>query len=134
MLWKASVLVIANRTVDSPELLGALQARGGRGPAAFSILVPTPFSGREAAQAGLEEAITRLRDAGLEASGLLGHADPIIAVKEAWNPAEFDEVIVSTLPTHASKWLQIDLPHRVARITGASVTHVVASARELALR
>jgi hypothetical protein len=134
MLWKASVLVIANRTVDSPELLGALQARGGRGPATFSILVPTPFSGREAAQAGLEEAITRLRDAGLEASGLLGHADPIIAVKETWNPADFDEVIVSTLPTQASKWLQIDLPHRVARITGASVTHVVASARELALR
>ena len=38
-------------------------------------------------------------------------------------------MIVSTLPGAASRWMQIDLPHRVARLTGAQVTHVVASDR-----
>ena len=37
----------------------------------------------------------------------------------------------STLPTHSSRWLLIDLPHRVANATGASVTHVVVKGREL---
>jgi len=134
MYWKANILVVANRTVDSPELIGALQARGLRGTAAFTILVPSAPSDRAAAQVGLEAAIERLSDAGLDARGVLGDADPIVAVEETWNPAEFDEVIVSTLPTQASKWLRIDLPQRVARITGASVTHVVAAVRELALR
>ena len=63
----------------------------------------------------------------------LSASDPMIAIEESWNPAEFDEVIVSTLPTHTAKWLLIDLPHRVARTTGASVTHVVARAPDLAL-
>jgi hypothetical protein len=52
----------------------------------------------------------------------------VAAVKEAWDPSRFDEVIVSTLPTGASKWLQIDLPHRVERFTGAPVRHVVGTA------
>ena len=35
--------------------------------------------------------------------------------------------IVSTLPSHLSRWLRLDLPHRVERATGLPVTHVVAS-------
>jgi hypothetical protein len=133
MYWKTSVLVIANRTITSPELVDALRARGKRGPTAFTILAPTPRADRDGARAELEAAVERLTEAGLEVSGRLGDVDPIVAVGDLWNPAEFDEVIVSTLPTNASRWLQIDLPHRVARMTSATVTHVVASAREPAL-
>jgi hypothetical protein len=43
--------------------------------------------------------------------------------------AQYDEVVVCTLPTGASKWLQVDLPHRVAKITDAPVMHVVAGER-----
>ena len=134
MYWKANVLVIANRTVDSPELREALLARCGRSPATFTILVPSAPAERPVAVAGLNAALERLRETGLEVDGVFGDADPMIAIEESWNPAEFDEVIVSTLPTNASKWLLIDLPHRVARTTGANVTHVVARAPELALR
>jgi hypothetical protein len=49
----------------------------------------------------------------------------MVAVQEVWNPGRFDEVIVSTLPTGASRWLQIDLPHRIARLTDCTVRHVV---------
>ena len=42
---------------------------------------------------------------------------------------KYDEIVVSTLPTGASKWLQIDLPRSVQRITGVQVEHVVAAPR-----
>ena len=48
MAGTARVLVVANRTAESPELLNALQERAGRGPCEFTLLVP-----RDAARAGL---------------------------------------------------------------------------------
>jgi hypothetical protein len=75
----------------------------------------------------VSEAVTRLRAAGLDADGGIGDGDPIIAVTEAWDPKRYDEILISTLPTALSKWLQADLPHRVERITGAPVTHVISA-------
>jgi hypothetical protein len=43
-------------------------------------------------------------------------------------PCRYDEVIVATLPTGVSRWMAADLPHRVERLTGARVTHIVATA------
>jgi GABA permease len=130
MAWKANVLVVANVTAASAELVDALRARAEAGLAEFTLVVPATGggrAGREAAERSLEAALQRLRDAGLEVQGEVGDPDPLIAVKEIWNPGEFDEIVVSTLPTHASRWLLIDLPHRIERLTDAPVTHVVAS-------
>jgi hypothetical protein len=127
MAWHTRVLVIANVTSASPELLEALTVRAERGPIDVTLLMPATrigFAGREETQGRLEEALELWRGAGLEAAGLVGDPDPVVAVHEAWNPQAFDEVIVSTLPGHSSKWLQFDLPHRVAQITGLHVTHV----------
>src|SRR5207302_638805 len=41
MADKADVLVVANRTAGSPELLEALKERAARGPAKFHLLVPS---------------------------------------------------------------------------------------------
>jgi hypothetical protein len=35
-------------------------------------------------------------------------------------------VIVSTLPKHVSKWLHLDLPHKVGHATGLPTEHVSA--------
>jgi hypothetical protein len=52
---------------------------------------------------------------------------------ELWDPMRFDEVVVSTLPVGSSRWLGLDLPHRLEKLTSAPVTHVVSQpARELA--
>ena len=56
-------------------------------------------------------------------------SNPLTAINETWDPSKYDALVVSTLPTGASKWLQIDLPHRAERITGVPVEHVVGNPR-----
>jgi hypothetical protein len=130
MAWKTSVLVVANQTADSPELVNALRERADQGDAEFTLLLPPLAGARDEARARLDSIVASWKDAGLEASGELGDADPVVAVTETWDPGRFDEVVISTLPTGTSKWLQIDLPHRVERITGVGVRHVVGTAAQ----
>jgi hypothetical protein len=129
MAFRKHLLVVANQTVDSPDLRRALEERAQEGPIHVTLLAPVLWSEREEARARLDEACRGLSDVGIESDGVLGDADPMVAVQEIWNPARFDEIVVSTLPTGASKWLQADPPHRVERMTGVPVKHVVASER-----
>jgi hypothetical protein len=130
MAWKTSVLVVANQTADSPELIEALQERASEGEAEFTLLLPPLAGHRDEARKRVDEIVAGWREAGLEANGEVGDSDPVVAVKEGWDPGRFDEVVISTLATGASKWLQIDLPHRVERMTGVGVRHVVGTAAE----
>jgi hypothetical protein len=125
----ANVLVVASQTAGSHQLLDALQARSERSPIRITLVMPAQgpgLSGREATRAGLDAALAGMRDAGLDADGAVGDANPMDAVAEFFDPARHDEAIVCTLPGRSSKWLQHDFPHRVARFTGVPVTHVVA--------
>jgi hypothetical protein len=129
MAYQAHVLVIASLTATSDDLLTALKQRATRGPIELTLLMPSTgpgLSGRDAARAQLDAALTKWREAGLEATGEVGSSDPIQCVHEAWNPGRFDEVIVSTLPGRSSRWIRLDFPQRVASLTGCPVTHVVA--------
>jgi hypothetical protein len=142
MADRADVLVVANRTAGSPELLEALKERAERGPARFHLLVPaTPHgvswvadmhSAGSEAEAHVQAAVERLRAEGLDVDdGKVGDPDPVAAVEDAVNFKDFDEIIVSTLPKHLSKWLRVDLPHRVEHATGKPVTHVTATETKL---
>ena len=128
MTWTTSVLVVANVTAGSEELLEAMRARAATGPTRFTLLVPrSAAAARAAGDADAVEAVVAgMRDAGLEVDSVVADADPIVAVSETYDPRQHDEIIVATLPVGDSKWLQIDLPHRVARMTSAPVTHVIA--------
>jgi len=127
LTWKRHILVVANVTSTSGELLQALRERAAREPVSYMMLVPaTPFGGgRAVATEKLHEALGLLSAAGLEAQGGVGHADPMVAVTDAWDPMLYDEIIVSTLPMRFSKWMHAGLPERIARVTGAPVTHIV---------
>jgi hypothetical protein len=129
MAYQARVLVIANQTAGSPELVAALKARQERGPISPTLLMPAQrngYAGKEETQPRLDAALEQWRAAGVDGAGVIGDTDPAVAVQETWDPRSFDEVIVSTLPGATSKWLQADLPHRVQQITGCDVVHVEA--------
>lgn len=125
------VLVVANSTADSDELHAALLERAGQGPVAITLLAPATWDvtdpgGRDSALRRLNRAAIRLRQAGIEIERIVGDPDPVTAVAAIWDPQRFDEVIVATLPEHLSRWLRLGLPHRVERLTGRPVCHVVA--------
>ena len=125
MSW-SSVLVVANVTADSDELLEALRRRNERSPVHVQLVVPIGGAGpdREAGEEQLQRGIDRLAEAGIEAQGQVVRGDPVQAVHEVWDAKSFDEIVVSTLPTGVSKWLRIDVPHRLEKLTGARVEHV----------
>jgi hypothetical protein len=128
MTVNRSILVVASvgDTFDDwADLAAALKTHVGDEPASFRLIVPATLSagGREAASGHLSDVLAGLQESGLAADGWVGDSDPMIAVQEAWDPSLYDEIIISTLPSGLSKWLHAGLPERVAKLTGAHVTH-----------
>ncbi|MBW3658903.1 MAG: hypothetical protein KY457_09715 [Actinobacteria bacterium] len=75
----------------------------------------------------LDRVLEQIRAAGGAADGEVGSEDPLEAATQAMaHPPPFDEVIVSTLPSGISRWLQMDLPSRIGRLTDAPVTTIEA--------
>jgi hypothetical protein len=129
MAYTSRVLVVARETAASDDLRDALVHRAERGPISVTLLMPAPAIGLEArdgARGDLDAAVARLREAGLQADGMVGDHDPIEAVAEAWSPGAYDEVMVCTLPGATSKWMLMDFPHRVGRLCDVPVMHVIA--------
>lgn len=132
-------LVVANRTLASPELLSVLMERS-RGPeTAFHLLVPEYHGGlgltytdtraRALASQTLEDAQARFATHGLSATGEVGEASPVEAVTTVLDrdgTGIYDAVIVSTLPHGISKWLGLDAPSQIRHRFGIEVVHVIA--------
>jgi hypothetical protein len=131
----ARVLVVAHKTAATQPLLDAVRERARRGPSRFTLLVPNSAHGLHKlvdvedqgagdAQGVLDVALPKLSEAaGSPVEGVVGDADPVAAVHDAINLRGFDEIIVSTLPTHVSRWLKLDLPSKVSGM-GLPVTTV----------
>jgi hypothetical protein len=127
MAWESSLLVVANVTAESDELLDSLRERAELGACHFTLVMPASGA---AARARLEAALERMAQAGLQnVEGSVGDPDPVVAVMEVWDPMKFDEVVVSTLPTGSSRWLGLDLPHRLEKLTSVPVRHVISQPR-----
>jgi hypothetical protein len=123
MAWEFSLLVVANVTAGSDELIDCLKDRAGRGACQFTLVMPS--TGPETRER-LDSALERMRAAGLDhVEGRIGDPDPVVAVMDTWDPMKFDEIVVSTLPTGSSRWLGLDLPHRLEKLTSVPVRHVV---------
>jgi hypothetical protein len=142
-------LVVANQTLAETELIEAIRQRQAAGPSSFYVLVPNTGHGdlaarvaraaplgpgvgdatadhqaTEHAQHRLGQLLDDLRGLGADAEGDLGDPDPLEAVTDLLATREFDEVILSTLPQRISRWLSMDLPHRLQRHTGLPVTTI----------
>jgi hypothetical protein len=64
---------------------------------------------------------------GARVEGALGSSDPLEAIEKACADRQFDEIIVTTLPRHVSRWLRADLPHQTERRFGLPVTTIITS-------
>lgn len=125
-----NVLVIANQTVLSEELLDAIRARNAEGPASFLVVVPESEGEDErAADRRLRLALTELRTEGIDAHGQLVHPDPYTAAMQVAHDERLDEIIVSTFPGERSGWLRRDLVARLRKDTGKPVQHVVSESK-----
>ena len=144
-------LVLGNQTLGGPERAGKLDECVAAGPCRFHFVVPATavadlesidrpltLSGvdggagilpdmdevaRAMARRRLEKELARLREAGVDADGEVGDPRPVHAIKDALREREVDEIIVSTMHRD-SRWLVMDLPHRVRRSYELPVTHV----------
>jgi uncharacterized membrane-anchored protein len=121
------VLVVANKTAATPTLIEAVRARAAADPATFFLLVPNPDDhlvfDRNSGDVRAGEQVLALalpllgEAAGSTVDGRVAASpnayDDIVAELKA---GDYDEIILSTLPSHVSHWLHIDLPRRVGEL------------------
>jgi hypothetical protein len=138
----ARVLVVAHKTAATSALMNAVRERAARGPARFHLLVPNPhhpsWRPADASHPDVTEgeqvlalALPLIEEAcgGCPTDGTVSpRHDPMDAIEETLHEEDFDEIILSTLPRAVSRWLHIDLPHRVAHL-GLPLTTVIAQER-----
>jgi hypothetical protein len=133
----ARILILAHKTAATPALLAAVKDRASAGPATFTLLVPKLTHGlhkvvdaedqqEDEAHEVLALALPLLEEAaGGHVDGIVGDPNPLDAVQDAVNLRGFEEIIVSTLPARVSRWLRLDLPHKLEGL-GIPVTTVTA--------
>ena len=139
-------LIVANQTLGGDQLAAKLAECMHAGPCRFYLVAPvtqTEASDRWAAggldggvipgaykiartlaQGRLQQELARLREAGADADGEVVDPHPIDAIRKLASREEIDEIIVSTLPRRLSRWMAMDLPHRIRRATNLPVTHI----------
>jgi hypothetical protein len=132
-------LVVANQTSAARPLIEHARCCRAAGPCWFHLVVPaTPIASQLEppiadavllARHRLAIALARFNAEGITATGEVGDPNPLRAVAVALERFEFDEIVLSTLPVGASQWLLDELPTRLARATGLSVTHIAAGER-----
>jgi hypothetical protein len=122
------ILIVAHRTAATPRVVEEVRRRAADAPCDFTLLVPRAYWDPDTEESAitLELAIPLLEEAaGGHVEGLIGPNDPFAAVHEALAAGNYDEVVISTLPTRVSRWLHMDLPARVERL-GIPVTVLTA--------
>jgi hypothetical protein len=120
-----NILVIANQTVLSDELLDRVRKRAAETKAAFLIVAPLgDEEPHDDADRRLRRALSELRGEGVDAHGQIVHPDPYTAAMQVVNDERIDEIIVSTFPGERSGWLRRDLVERLRKDTKLPVDHV----------
>jgi hypothetical protein len=121
------VVVIGNHTLLSDALRDRLLAVVGEGPSEVHVVVPVQhdtdldvgfWRGRALAE--------RVVGPGVELSVDVGVADPVALVERSLHGGKVDHVLLSTLPTGMSRWLQADVAGRLHHALGVPVEVVTA--------
>jgi Universal stress protein family len=129
------ILVVANETVAGRSLRDEVARRAGEDA---DVLVVCPAlnsplrhwaSDEDAARAEAERrlagSLAALADAGVEARGEVGDADPVQAIADALRTFGADEIVISTHPPGRSNWLEKRVIERARERYPVPIEHVV---------
>jgi two-component system response regulator len=127
------ILIVADQLLGGAELRDRLALKKSTDPEIeVFVLVPARSgdsaggdSRTESAERILELELAVLRELQYEVDGAVGEADPVVAVRTLLESRSFDEIIVATEPASgASRFLRMDLAHRLERVTKLPVEEV----------
>jgi hypothetical protein len=122
-------LVLANQTAAGGELVKHLEALAEEGPHRFIVVVPqNSGDGRavKAARERLGKLLESLESDRIVAAGMIGDPDPYTAAMNALEYFHISEVVVSTLPSNRSQWVEKGLVDKLRESSGKPVQHVEA--------
>jgi hypothetical protein len=125
-----STLVIANQTVGGEPLIELLKKKAADSPHRFVVIVPRGEATNEEATERLGQTLTRLHEAGLDATGQVLDPDPFTAIQNALQFYRVDEIVISTFPGERSGWLRTNLVERTRSTTSLPVEHIEVSQDE----
>jgi hypothetical protein len=77
------------------------------------------------AQERLSTSLARLHEAGVDAKGEIGDAEPLQAMEDALRLFGADEIIISTHPEGRSHWLEKGIVDAARERFAVPITHVV---------
>jgi hypothetical protein len=118
-------LVVATKTVASPDLVARLKDRASIRPHRFTIVCPRAEDVSEAQVVrDLAATLADLYRSDIDATGQPMSPDPFSAVKNAIEHYRIDDILISTFAGESSRWLEDNLIGRVREITDKSVEHI----------
>jgi hypothetical protein len=118
-------LVVATKTVATPDLVNRLKERAADRPHRYTIVCPRADDVSEAEIVrDLAATLAELYRADVDATGQPMSPDPFQAVKNAIEHYRIDEILISTYAGEGSRWLEDDLIGRVREITEKQVEHI----------
>jgi hypothetical protein len=124
-------LVLANQTAGGDELVERLEQLNEEGPHRFIVVVPQDSGDGRAVRAARErltKLLESLRSDGIVAAGMIGDPDPYTAARNALDYFHLSEIVISTLPSNRSAWIEKGLVEKLERDSGKRVLHIESSA------
>jgi len=146
------VLVVVADSLDGPEPAEEI-LRGGNGPVEVEVVTPAVEESQfrhlmgdvdepaRVARARLEASLDTLRRNGVDATGTVGEADPVLAAEDVLRQRPADEVLIFEHDREGSRWFEHGLDERardslstplrfaVVRADDRGEMHVVATER-----
>src|SRR3954447_4078079 len=123
-------LVLANQTAAGHDLVKRLEQLAEERPHRIIAVVPQDSGDGTAVSAARErlgQLLSSLADDGVVAAGMIDDPDANTAARNALDYLHISEIVVSTLPSNRSQWVEKGLIDKLERESGKRVIHVESS-------
>ncbi|MGZ4415420.1 MAG: universal stress protein [Gaiellaceae bacterium] len=130
------ILVVANETLAEVRLAEDIARAAAGYRTHVHVVCPALTSrvrhwasdldgARAQAQQRLDQTLSQLHAAGIEAHGEIGDEDPLRAIEDVLRTFGPDEIIISTHPEGRSNWLERHVVTRARESVALPITHIV---------